>query len=45
MHVKSPARSAAYRKVCLEAHPDKALIGVTEEKERERIQAWARREG
>ncbi|KAG2428866.1 hypothetical protein HYH02_014277 [Chlamydomonas schloesseri] len=29
---------AAYRKVCLEAHPDKALVGITDEAEKERIQ-------
>ena len=34
---------AAYRKVCLEAHPDKALVNVTDEAEKERIQVRRRR--
>ncbi len=32
---------AAYRRACLEHHPDKALINVTDEAEKERIQVSA----
>jgi len=32
-----PPRPAAYRKVALEKHPDKASAGVTDEAEKEKI--------
>ena len=31
---------AAYRKVCLESHPDKAGAGVTDEAEKEKIDKY-----
>ncbi len=34
------ACTAAYRKVCLEHHPDKKLVGVEDEEEKERIEEY-----
>ena len=34
------AHVAAYRKVCLESHPDKRLVGVEDEEEKEQIEEY-----